>query len=76
MSIQVEEPGVWVAYCDMCGERKVLDAEADETRKTAEAELEEADWEILKPEAGSTFDSGTQKMRKILHFDHHCSDCK
>lgn len=76
MSLEFEEPGMWVGYCDKCGERKVLDADDKKDRVAAEEELEEADWAVLKPEPGTRFDSGTYKTRKILHFDHHCEDCK
>lgn len=77
MSIEKEEPGLWVAYCDICGERKELDTDADEDMTVAAEELEEKGWEAQAPETVKfAQDYSGDKKHKVTYFEHHCPDCQ
>lgn len=75
MSIEKEEPGLWVVYCDKCGERKVLDTDGEEELTEAAEEVEALGWEAQEPETVKFASDFSQSKFKITYFEHHCPDC-
>lgn len=73
MTIEREEPDVWVAYCDGCGERLVLDVDGRSEREEAEADLEEKGWTARKP-ATAKF-ANSMPTYKVEYLEHDCLDC-
>lgn len=76
MTIQKEEPGLYIAYCDHCGERKELNTEVEESMETAEEEIEEAGWEVKPPETVKFANDYSRTKLKITYQEHYCPDCQ
>lgn len=76
MTVVKEEPGLWVAYCDQCGERVVLDADPDDEKALAIEELEEErDWRIEKDEKHRFKRGDRDGNYKQIYEQHFCPDC-
>ena len=76
MSIEKEEPGLYVAYCDGCGERKELDTEVDQDMSDAVEEVEEMGWEAKPPETVKFANDYSRTKLKITYCEHYCPDCQ
>lgn len=75
MTIQKEEPGLIVAYCDNCGERLVTDIELDSSPGEIEDALDELGWQIGKPETVKFDNDYSTRKHKIEYANHYCEDC-
>lgn len=71
MTIQKEEPGLWFAICDNCGERIELDTDPDDPFTEAVAEVKQRGWRCNPPETVRF----ARKMR-ITYWTHSCGDCR
>ena len=77
MTIEKQPPGLWFAFCDVCGEKSELETDPDDDFLDAVAEIKEAGWkanppELVKYEHGPGF---TRKMR-VTYWTHECPDCR
>lgn len=74
MTIEREEPGIWAATCDGCGERLVLDTDGNEPQEDAETELlNEHGW-TARPVQSQKFET-THGTYKETYAEHDCVDC-
>lgn len=74
MTIQKEDPGLWFAICDICGERIELDTDSDDPF----TELKQRGWRCNPPETVA-YETVTRlhghKMR-TTYWTHSCGDCR
>lgn len=76
MTVVKEEPGLWVAYCDDCGERLVLDADPDDEKALAIEELEEEKgWRIEKDVQHRFTRNDARSKYNQIYEQHFCPDC-
>lgn len=75
MTVQIEEPGVWIAYCDHCGERKVLDADAESASdEDVIEEIKDLGFTVEPPEK-VRFKKGERDSYTEMYARHYCADC-
>lgn len=71
MTLVYEDPGIWRAICDKCGDETILETDDENAPEDAEQELLENDWEIGAPEQ-VPFPGGQYSQ---LYQNHRCADC-
>lgn len=77
MTIQKEEPGLWFAICDNCGDRIELDTDPDDPFTEAVAEVKQRGWRCNPPETVSYADGpGFARKMRTTYWTHSCGDCR
>lgn len=75
MTVEVEEPGVVVAICDGCGERRELGLAPDATKAEYVDALEDMGWQQLAPERVKFPTGLAENMVREFPQD-FCEDCQ
>lgn len=75
MTIEREEPGLLVAVCEGCGDRRTLDLEPEAEPAEINAALEELGWERRKPEKVKFPTPFSPGAVHIFEQD-YCGDCQ
>lgn len=76
MTLEREEPGVWFATCDECGDRLLCETDGNAERADAQDEIEELGWQTQKPETVKYYDGpGLSRKNRVTYETHLCPDC-
>lgn len=70
MTVQREEPDLLVAFCDGCGERRILDDIEQDAEKDEIAAALAAIYDMIMPERREGRSHWKEKVRQILQLYH------
>lgn len=77
MTIEKEEPGIWIVCCDKCGERVELDTDPDDEFQFAVDEVKTLGWKICPPETVKfPGEFEWKKTHRVTYWTHLCGDCR
>lgn len=74
MTIEREEPGIWRAVCDRCGDEETLDGDLEYDE--AEQELVDKGWAARAVETVKfPADYSGDRKHRVEYREHDCPDC-